>query len=122
MPSDRSICLYFWHGCWYVLIALVGTVFIFTVIFVLFLDHPAGAINDPDRKSVNRARDIVSNAVISELIDEDSQAQEAFTGSLRHQIVSNCQHLRVYLLVIDRLMALYNESVSSAPATSKATT
>jgi hypothetical protein len=114
VPSDRSICLFFWHGCWYVLIAPFW--YYFYGLFVLFLDHPAGAINDPDRKSVNRARDIVSNAVISELINEDSQAQDAFTGSLRHQIVANCQHLRVHLLLVDRLMTLYNESASSAKA------
>jgi hypothetical protein len=92
--------------------SLVPTLFL--RLFVLFLDHPAGAITNPDRKSVDRARDIVSNPVISELIDEDSQAQDAFTGSLRRQIVANCQHLRVHLLLVDRLMTLYNESASSA--------
>jgi hypothetical protein len=57
---------------------------------------------------------------MSELIDEDVKAQESFDDSVRHQIVIQCQRLRVHLSLIDRLMSIYNQSVASAKGKGKA--
>jgi hypothetical protein len=78
------------------------------------LDDPiSSAISAIDHDSVKRARDVLSDVIMSEIIDEDPKAQESFSDSLRHQIVITCQRLRVYLHLTDRLMDLFNQSIAS---------
>ena len=60
------------------------------------------------------SRDVLSDVIMSEIIDEDPKAQESFSDSLRHQIVITCQRLRVYLHLADRLMDLFNQSIASS--------
>jgi gamma-glutamyl:cysteine ligase YbdK (ATP-grasp superfamily) len=50
---------------------------------------------------------------MSELINEDDRAHEAFNDALRHQVVVASQHIRVHLRVVDRLMDLYNKSIAA---------
>lgn len=78
-----------------------------------FLDDPNGGFSAIDRDAIKRARDILADTTMSEIIDEDSKAQESFNDSLRHQIVITCQRLHVHLHLIDRLMVLYNQAAAS---------
>jgi hypothetical protein len=80
----------------------------------LIVAHPAGSITDADLGTIKRAQAILSDTTMSELIDEDPKAHESLNDALRHQVVVSCQRLRVYLEVIDRLMAIYNQSVASS--------
>ena len=75
---------------------------------------PRDVLGEFDQGCVNRARDLIADAVMSELMIEDSQSQTAFQASLRHQVVSACQQLRVQLIIIDKLMSMYNNSRSSS--------
>jgi hypothetical protein len=85
-----------------------------------FLAPFGEAISKANRSSVKRARDVISDVVMAELIDEDVKAQESFIDSVRHQIVVHCQRLRVHLTLIDRLMGIYNQSVVPAKGKGKA--
>lgn len=85
-----------------------------------FLAPFGEAISKANRSSVKRARDVISDVVMAELIDEDVKAQESFIDSVRHQIVVHCQRLRVHLTLIDRLMGIYNQSVVPAKSKGKA--
>jgi hypothetical protein len=85
-----------------------------------FLAPFGEGISKVNRSSVKRARDVISDAVMSELIDEDVKAQESFIDSVRHQIVVHCQRLRVHLTLIDRLMGIYNQSVVPVKVKGKA--
>ena len=44
---------------------------------------------------------------------EDPAAQTSFEDTVHHQIVLGCQRLRITLVIIDKLMALYNDAVSA---------
>jgi hypothetical protein len=44
---------------------------------------------------------------------EDPSAQTSFEETVRHQIVLGCQRLRITLVIIDKLMTLYNDAVSA---------
>jgi hypothetical protein len=63
-----------------------------------------------DRETIQHACDIIFNPTMSELVDEDVKAAEAFQDALRHQVVVTVQQIRVTLQVIDFLMELYNKS------------
>jgi hypothetical protein len=97
----------------------IGNVFSSSFISFLFfgLDDPKEAVSAVDRDSIKRARDVLSDVIMSEIIDEDPKAQESFNDSVRHQIVITCQRLRVYLHLVDRLMDLYNQSFTIASKT-----
>jgi hypothetical protein len=79
------------------------------------LDLSRGIIGNFDRDAVKRAQDLIADVVISELVAEDPSSQDAFQNSLRHQVVLACQSLRVSLIIIDKLMSMYNNSISSDP-------
>jgi hypothetical protein len=59
------------------------------------------AIMPSDTAVVDRAHIIVSDHLISELMEGDPLAQEAFKSSIQHQIVIICQCLQVNLVLID---------------------
>jgi hypothetical protein len=81
----------------------------------LSLDRASAAITEIDFDAINRARALISDTVISELVNEDVRAREAFNDALRHQVVVCCQHVRAHLRVVDRLMDLYNKSIAATP-------
>ena len=74
----------------------------------MFSDIPANVIGDLDRDIVKRARDVISNATIAELMHEDPSSPAAFRDAVRQQVVALCTRLRISLVVIDKLMALVN--------------
>ena len=76
---------------------------------LFLLDQPIEGVSIIDFGSIRRARDILADSIMSEIINEDPQSQAAFKDSLHHQIVITCQRLRVYLHLVDRLMALFNQ-------------
>jgi hypothetical protein len=98
VPMDLGILFYFSHPLFLILICFSS-------------DHPAGVITEADRAAILRGRDILSNPLISELNNDNPQAQELFQNSLRYQVVVSCQRLHVLLQLIDRLMKLYNQSL-----------
>jgi len=73
-----------------------------------------------DIVSIKRTREIVTDPLVSALVKEDNQAYLAFNDGVRHEIVVNCERLRVHLSLIDRLMSIYNLSVANAKANGKA--
>ena len=72
---------------------------------------------DLDRGSITRAREMMSNLVMNEVQHEDPKAQESFEAAVRHQIVMNCQNLRISLVLLDGLMHMYNDAVSAGKIT-----
>lgn len=78
-----------------------------------FTEH-AHVISDADHDAIQRTRDILSNAVIADLIVEDPKSLESFHSATRHQIIVICQSLRLYLVLIDHLMDIVNQSSASA--------
>jgi len=73
-----------------------------------------GPLSPSDTTLIERARDLIANSVMSELTKEDSQSQTEFQNSVRHHIVAFSQHIHVCLLVLDKLMDIYNSSFSIA--------
>ena len=73
-----------------------------------------------DIVSIKRTCEIVTDPLVSALVKEDNQAYLAFNDGVRHEIVVNCERLRVHLSLIDRLMSIYNLSVANAKANGKA--
>jgi hypothetical protein len=98
VPMDLGILFYFSHP-------------LFLILICSSLDHPAGVITEAARAAILRGRDILSDPLISELNNDNPQAQESFQNSLRYQVVVSCQRLHVLLQLIDRLMELYNQSL-----------
>jgi len=71
-------------------------------------DIPASLIGDLDREIVQRAREVVTDATISEIINDEPQGPAAFRDAVRQQILALCTRLRISLVIIDKLMALAN--------------
>jgi hypothetical protein len=63
---------------------------------------------DLDRQIIQRARDVITNATISEIINEEPNGPAAFREAVRVQILALCTRLRVSLAIIDALMAIAN--------------
>jgi len=72
------------------------------------LDLFLGSTGEFDREAIRRTRDFVSHAVIQEIQKEDPDSPAAYQDAIRHQIVSNCQRLRVCLMIVDQLMEVFN--------------
>lgn len=81
-------------------------------IFSFILDNPVSPLSLTDSHSVKRARDTLSNDVIIEIIDENTDAEVSFRNSLRYQIVDSCSRLRATLITIDQLMDHFNNSIA----------
>ena len=76
-----------------------------------FADIPAELLGDLDKDLLKRARDVLADNTIRDLIREDSNSPTAFRAAIRQQIVQLCIRLRVNLIVIDRLMAVSNSLI-----------
>lgn len=75
---------------------------------LISLDVPPELLGDIDRNIIQRARDVVTNATIVEIMEEDPNGPLQYRDVLRHQILALCTRLRVSLAIIDKLMALTN--------------
>jgi hypothetical protein len=72
---------------------------------MLFLDIPASLIGDLDQDIVKRARAVVADATMSEILNEEPFA---LRDAARQQVLALCTRLRISLAIIDKLMALAN--------------
>ena len=79
--------------------------------FLNSADISAELLGDIDKDLLRRARDVLADATIRDLIREDSNSPTAFRAAIRQQIVQLCVRLRVSLIVIDRLMAVSNSLI-----------
>ena len=79
----------------------------------IFPDRLLETFNDTERKSVMRAKEVLTNQIMAEVQFEDPKAQDSFETVVRHQVVMVCQNLRVSLCLLDHLMCLYNDAVTS---------
>ncbi|KAF8801399.1 hypothetical protein BYT27DRAFT_7261940 [Phlegmacium glaucopus] len=77
--------------------------------------HPSGPISGPNLDLMQCSHTILSDPIMSELINEDPKSPEVLKESLRTQIVVACQHLRIHLSIIDCLMSLYITSSEETP-------
>src|SRR5271169_2561691 len=84
----------------------------------LFTDKAVVPISSVDIGAIRRARDTISNDVIVDIINEDSQSEISYRNSLRRQIVDGCSRLRVTLISIDKLMEHFNKSLEKDSASS----
>jgi hypothetical protein len=75
------------------------------------LDPMEKFLGKADIDFVTRARDVVTNSVMTEISKEDPQGDEEFKNAVRHHIVANFQRLRILLLILDTLMEAYNSSI-----------
>jgi hypothetical protein len=57
---------------------------------------------------VARARDVITNSIMSEIAKDDPQGHAEYQDAVRHQIVAFYQRLRLSLLVLDNLIEAYN--------------
>jgi hypothetical protein len=67
-------------------------------------------LNDVDKDLVIRARDVVTNPIMSEISKEDPQGHAEYQDAIRHQVISVFQRLRVSLSILDTLLEAYNAS------------
>ena len=75
----------------------------------MFSDPAHTFFSDADQEAMKRARDIINEAVIAELVSKDPNSSAAFSDSLRSHIIAFCQRLKADLFVIDQLMTKYND-------------
>jgi hypothetical protein len=78
--------------------------------FLISLDIVIGASQGINHDAIEKARIILSDAVMREIIDEDGAYLGEYEKVLRNHIVSGCQHLKICLFTIDSLMILFNEN------------
>lgn len=57
---------------------------------------------------MQRARDVITDATMAEILNEEPHGPTAFRDAIRQQILIICTRLRVSLLVLDNLMAVSN--------------
>jgi hypothetical protein len=84
--------------------------------FILLLDSSnqlcsdidLSIIGDLDLTIIKRARDVVTNATMVELLNEEPDGPDAHRNAVRQQIVALCTRLRISLVIIDSLMGLAN--------------
>ena len=79
-----------------------------------------GAPTDLGTADILRARDLLANRIVNEIINEGGSGTRVFEDALRHHIVLFLQRLRVCLFVIDKLMTAYNTSVEQNQSASAA--
>ncbi|KAF8811322.1 hypothetical protein BYT27DRAFT_7208724 [Phlegmacium glaucopus] len=77
--------------------------------------HPSGPISGPNLDLMQCSRTILSDPIMSKLIDKDPKSPKVLKESLCTQIVVTCQHLHIHLSIIDRLMSLYITSSEETP-------
>ncbi|KAF8806936.1 hypothetical protein BYT27DRAFT_7256942 [Phlegmacium glaucopus] len=72
-----------------------------------------GLLNETKQVLMQRARNIVTDSTITEIICEDPQGHTELQHYIHHHVVAFCQHVCVSLLVIDNLMSIYNSSLAN---------
>jgi hypothetical protein len=65
-------------------------------------------IGDLDLQAIQRARDVVTNTTMAEIMREEPDGPAAFRDAVRQQVLALCIRLKISLVVIDRMMALAN--------------
>ena len=76
-----------------------------------FADIPAELLGDLDKDLLKRARSVLADVTIRDLLREGSNSSSDFRDALRQQIIQLCIRLRISLIVIDRLMAVSNSFI-----------
>jgi hypothetical protein len=79
-----------------------------------FTAIPTSLIGSVDADIIKRVRDVLSDATMSEILDEDLQGPAAFRAAVVQQIVMLCTRLRVSLLIVDKLMSVANSLAKDA--------
>ena len=74
-------------------------------------DIPTSLIGDLDHEIIKRARDVITDATMTDILNEDPNGPTVFRDAVRQQIVALCTRLRISLVIIDKLMALANALV-----------
>ncbi|KAF8799678.1 hypothetical protein BYT27DRAFT_7342857 [Phlegmacium glaucopus] len=74
----------------------------------------SGFPENTEQDILQRSRNLIVDSVIDEITREDPQGHTEYQQSIRHHVVAFCQRIRVSLLVVDHLMALYNTSVTDS--------
>jgi hypothetical protein len=82
----------------------------------LCIDIPTSIVGDLDHEVIRRARDVVTDSTIAEILNEEPNGPIAFRDAVRQQVFILCTRLRISLAIIDKLMALAN---SFMPTTAK---
>ena len=72
-------------------------------------DIVIGAAQEHDAELVNKARNIIHNAIIQDLEQADTSCSEIYENVICQHIISHMQHLCVNLFTVKTLMSLYNE-------------
>jgi hypothetical protein len=92
--------------CYYLLsfIAYLGT----------SLDHLAKFLNPADFNMVLRARDVITDSVMAEITQENPDGRTEFENAVRFHVISFAQRISVCLLVLDKLMEVFNSSRASS--------
>lgn len=67
-----------------------------------------------DLESIEKARNIINNAVIQDLERGEPSSSDTYTRVVRRHIISHCQHLRVCLFSVESLMTLHNEHLEKS--------
>ena len=80
--------------------------------YFLLAEISAELLGDIDKDLLKRARDVLADATIQDLLREDLDSPTAFRAAIRQQVVQLCIRLRVNLIVIDRLMAVSNSFIN----------
>lgn len=71
-----------------------------------FSEVPASFFSEQDQAVVQRARDLITNATIADIVSDTPESTSAFATALRQQIVALCVRLRLSLIVINKLMTI----------------
>ena len=79
-----------------------------------FSDIDSSIVGDFYRPIIQRARDVVTNATMTEIMNAEPDGPTAFRDAIRQQIFALCTRLRVSLVVIDKLMALANSLIAKS--------
>lgn len=61
-----------------------------------------------DLDVIQRARDVITNATMAEIMREEPDGPEAFRNAVRQQVLALCICLKILLVVVDCMMALAN--------------
>ena len=73
-----------------------------------FTEIPTDLIGNLERDVLYRARDVITNATMADIMGEDPNSPQALRDAIRQQILALCTRLRVSLVIIDKLMAFAN--------------
>ena len=81
---------------------------------IVLPDIEPSLIGDLDHDLIKKARAVVTNATISEIMAEEPYGPTAYRDAVRQQIVALCTRLRISLVIIDQLMALSNSLMQTS--------